>query len=164
MALFVDTKMLATIMPHIQCWFADEQRSILNSGVPLSAAQNQDALLAGVRRPEQIRLQLVDQLRVHGARLMRKLAPDLELIRPNTVAMTFGYGIYLLRKHQEDRAAMVHHFVHVAQMEKLGGVKEYIDRYIRNCISFGYANAPLEIQARAVTARILKNARRVHVA
>jgi hypothetical protein len=138
-------------MPHIQRWFVCEEKFVLHDGVSLTGAQARDARLVGVRNAGRVRLLLVDEIKVHGVGLMRKIAPGLELVRPDSVAMTFGYGIYMRTSHTRDRAALLHHLVHVAQMEELGGSEHYIKRYINDCLQYGYENAPLEIQARYIT-------------
>lgn len=139
------------VMPHIQRWFVCEEAAILRNGVPLTGSQAADARLAGVQNPGRVRVLQVEEIKVHGVGLMQKLAPGLELVRPESTAMTFGYGIYIRKLYARDRAVMLHHLVHVAQMEELGGSENYIKRYVNDCLQFGYANAPLEIQARFVT-------------
>lgn len=144
------------VMPHIQRWFVNEEATILRNGVPLTGLQAGDAILAGVQNLRRVRVLQVEEIRVHGVGLMQKLAPGLELVRADSAAMTFGYGIYIRRLYAKDRAVMLHHLVHVAQMEELGGSENYIKRYVNDCLHFGYGKAPLEIQARFITEQAMR--------
>jgi hypothetical protein len=144
------------VMPHIQRWFVCEEATIQRNGIPLTAAQARDAGLAGVQKPGRVRVMAVEEIKVHGIGLMQKLAPGLQLIRPDSSAMTFGYGIIIRRLYAKDRSVLLHHLVHVAQMEELGGSENYIKRYINDCLQFGYGNAPLEIQARFITEQAMQ--------
>ena len=144
------------VMPHIQRWFVCEEATILRNGVALTGSQARDARLAGVQNPGRVRVLPVEEIKVHGIGLMRKLAPGLQLVRPDSSAMTFGYGIVIRRLYAKDRAVLLHHLVHVAQMEELGGSENYVKRYVNDCLHFGYGNAPLEIQARFITEQAMR--------
>ena len=144
------------VMPHIQRWFVCEEAAILRNGIALTGSQAKEARLAGVQKPGRVRVQAVDEIKVHGIGLMQKLAPGLQLVRPDSSAMTFGYGIIIRRIYAKDRAVLLHHLVHVAQMEELGGSENYIKRYVNDCLQFGYGNAPLEIQARFITEQAMQ--------
>ena len=156
MAIAELESMFPVVMPHIQRWFVCEESTILRSGVPLNGSQASDARLAGVQNVGRVRVLAVEEIRVHGVGLMQKLAPGLELVRPDSSAMTFGYGIYIRRLYAKDRAVMLHHLVHVAQMEELGGSENYIKRYVNDCLHFGYGKSPLEIQARFITEQAMQ--------
>lgn len=42
----------------------------------------------------------------------------------------------------------MHELRHVYQYERLGGVREFLDTYIDEVLRYGYASAPLEVDAR----------------
>ncbi len=146
------------VVPHIQRWFVCEEATVRRSGAALTASQARDARLAGVQNPGRVRILPVDEIKIHGIGLMQKLAPGLQLVRPDSRAMTFGYGIIIRRMYAKDRAVLLHHLVHVAQMEELGGSENYIKRYVNDCLQFGYGNAPLEIQAKFITEQAMQAA------
>ena len=49
---------------------------------------------------------------------------------------------------------IVHELAHSAQYERLGGILPFLRRYLFECLTVGYAAAPLEVEAIAVTARV----------
>ncbi|HEY3332980.1 MAG TPA: hypothetical protein VGK19_23305 [Capsulimonadaceae bacterium] len=68
-------------------------------------------------------------------------------------AMTMDNGIYVCRQFDGDLGLVAHELAHVAQYERLGGVGPFLKEYISQCIQIGYDNAPLEVEARAVSSR-----------
>jgi len=60
--------------------------------------------------------------------------------------MALGRGIYLLPRQM---ASLRHELVHVAQYERLGGIRPFMKRYLAECLMEGYLSAPLEVEARA---------------
>ncbi len=148
---------LPLIMPALREWCLHEERVILNAGAPLMDYETLDARLAGVRQPERLRLLQVDHLRLTSIGLLRRVLPALEIVRPTSVAMTLGYGIYICKSSRHNREVLVHHFVHAAQSERLGGIDHYISTYIQQCLEYGYNAAPLELEAREMTLQILTN-------
>ncbi len=146
---------LPLIMPALRQWCLHEEKVILDKGIPLTDHEILDARLAGVRHPDRVRLLLVDHLRLTSIGLLRRVLPALEIIRPTSAAMTLGYGIYVRKNSRHDREVMVHHFVHAAQSERLAGIDHYISMYIQECLNYGYNAAPLELEARELTRRVL---------
>ena len=59
--------------------------------------------------------------------------------------MALGRGIYLLDGHSR---ILRHELVHVAQYQRLGGIEPFMRRYLTECLTVGYLNSPLEIEAR----------------
>jgi hypothetical protein len=49
---------------------------------------------------------------------------------------------------------IVHELAHVAQYERLGGILPFLRKYLFECLTVGYAAAPLELEATAVTVRV----------
>ncbi len=76
------------------------------------------------------------------------MANDLvQLVGPNTAGLTLHYGIYIRGDCHGNRELLVHELVHVAQYERLGGIKPFLQRYLDECLKYGYPQAPLEQEA-----------------
>jgi hypothetical protein len=68
--------------------------------------------------------------------------------------LTFRYGILVRRDAAQDRHLLIHELVHTAQYERLGGIKAFLEKYLLECLTIGYQNAPLEQEANAIAMRI----------
>jgi len=124
-----------------------EEGRILRDGEPLSSHEARDAQSAGVRRPEKVRLLAVDIIPGphHPAlRLANRLAA---LVSPTAAGITFGRGIYVRQDFWRRRDLIAHELVHVAQYERLGGVRNFLAQYLEECVRLGYLNSPLEQEA-----------------
>ena len=71
----------------------------------------------------------------------------------NTVGRTMGYGVYLRRTASQSESLLRHELTHVAQYERYGGIEPFIQEYLSQILKFGYADAPLEKEARRVANR-----------
>ena len=48
----------------------------------------------------------------------------------------------------------IHELAHVMQCERAGGFNIFLKQYLLECISFGYTNSPLEIEANEIENKI----------
>ena len=85
---------------------------------------------------------------------IKQLAADLGMITPDTLAITFGYGIFIREDRSQDRPTLVHECAHVAQYEKLG-LEDFLMQYVVQIFKHGYDNAPMEREALAATASVI---------
>jgi len=106
-----------------------------------------------VHTPENIRMCVVSEIPQPEHPRIRQLAAELGLITSHTVAITFGFGIFVRTEQSHDRETMIHEFVHVAQYEKLG-MDDFLMQYVVQIFKNGYDNAPMEREAREVAAGI----------
>jgi hypothetical protein len=89
-----------------------------------------------------------------GARLLGRVRPLREFLSPDTIGITFGYGVFIRREYWCDRALLVHELVHVAQYERFGSTEAFLRAYLHECFTVGYAHAPLEREASTRAAEI----------
>jgi hypothetical protein len=75
------------------------------------------------------------------------------VVLADPVALTAGRGIYLQAAIADDPVVIRHELVHVRQYERLGR-QLFLKRYIRECLVEGYVGAPLEKEARYLSASI----------
>lgn len=129
-------------------WAQAQQDYILQQGVPLSEFGLDLAAKVGVRKPEQIRILFIEKLPAPEEEPLRGYVLEAGLIGPTMIGMALGYGVYAVNA-QADVRLYSHEFRHVAQYEALGGIQAFIPAYMDQIFTYGYVNAPLEVDARA---------------
>jgi hypothetical protein len=147
---------LPQLLPQVLDWVETQERYALGYGVSLSPTAAEDARAAGVSDPQQVRLCVVREIPPPDHPRIKQLAAELGLITPETLAITFGYGIFIREDHLDDRQTLVHECVHVAQYEKVG-LEDFLMQYVVQIFKHGYDNAPMEREARAVTESVIGN-------
>lgn len=136
------------VLPHAIAWADFQANHVATFGVPLPKWLQIVAQRVGVRKPELIRVKLVDQIPLPEEPLLRRAALQSGLLRPGTVGLTVGYGIFIVSGYDNVRL-ISHECRHVYQYEMLGSIDRFLPIYLQQIIEFGYRNAPLEVDARA---------------
>lgn len=131
-------------------WLRRHERRILRLGRPLDVDEWHDAVAAGVKEPDAIRVVVTAPLPTPGAALLRGLARVTRFPLDAPIGMALGYGIYLDRSVAECRSTLVHECVHVAQLESLGGRLAFLHRYLHDCLRESYWRSELEAEANRV--------------
>jgi hypothetical protein len=142
------------ILPAACAWVAQQERSILRRGVRLTPYQMDDARRAGILHPDRVRVRIVDEIPIGMPSAFRAIGKRLGLVSSGTIGMSLRYGILVRADAWDDRHTIVHEFAHTAQYERLGGLWPFLRRYLHECLTAGYANAPLEDEACLVSRRI----------
>jgi len=135
------------LIPKATLWAKEQEKQILTSGVSLLTPQLEDAKIIPIKYPERIRLLRVSRIPLPEDPELNYAAQTIQLITPNTVGMSFQYGIYIRNDYWNNREILVHELVHTAQYERLGGSRQFLEQYLRECIEYGYPQAPLEQEA-----------------
>lgn len=138
---------LPLLLPKAIAWAEERSEDIANTGRDLNEHELRIATAMGVSNPKFIRLKMVDSLPLPTDPLLRQAAIETGLLGPNMVGMTFGHGIYICLGHLDTRL-FSHECRHVYQYEQAGSIAAFIPAYLREIVEFGYANAPLENDAR----------------
>jgi len=147
-------KKLRRYLPLATAWALEQERFILENGVPLTNVQLADAKLVGVARPERVRLFRVEHIPLPEHPELREMTEALRLTMPDLPGLTFRYGIYLRASHWWQRRFVVHELAHTAQYERLDGVRAFLECYLYECLAIGFISAPMEQEAIAITQRI----------
>jgi len=145
---------LEQILPLAAQWAADQERRVLCEGVPLSKIELADAKAIGVRNPERVRLLRVDAVPVPVHPMLRAAAASINFLTATPRGLALDHGIFIRADHWRDRALIAHELVHTAQFQRFGGILPFLQTYISQCATVGYSNAPLELEAIAMAARI----------
>lgn len=115
------------------------------SGRPLTDAEREIAARAGVERIDDVRIQEVESMPPPPDSLNELAA--LYLDPRNAAGLTLGHVVLILSGRVSDDL-LRHEFIHVSQVETLGGVRSFLRTYLEQIIEFGYQDAPLEVAAR----------------
>ncbi|MEP6603966.1 MAG: hypothetical protein ABJB69_08470 [Spartobacteria bacterium] len=113
------------LLPLATEWATQEEQQILREGVPLPA------------HPQ-----------------LRAAAETVHFLTPETRGLTLQYGILGRWDCWRDRALIAHELVHTAQYEQRGGIHPFLRDYLLECLTIGYANAPMEQEAVATADRV----------
>lgn len=138
-----------TLFPQACAWAENQERKILMNGVQLSPAQIIDAKERGVAHPEKVRLLKVKLIPLPDGPALRAAAEAAGLNSATTVGQTFRYGIFIREDVWNRRDVLAHELSHTSQYERLGGIQQFLQQYLHECNTLGYANAPLEKEALA---------------
>ncbi len=140
--------LLPMLLPKAVARAETKAAEIAATGGPLNPTGLSLARSVGVTHPEFVRVAVVDQLPLPENPMLRQAALEAGLLGPEVVGLTLGYGIYLCNGHFTPRL-LSHECRHVFQYECAGSIAAFLPVYLQQIVDLGYANAPLEIDARA---------------
>jgi Domain of unknown function (DUF4157) len=147
-------RLLPLFVPLAAAWVRMREREILAEGVPLNEEELADARTIGVARPECVRLQSVDRIRTFEHRLLMPLALVADGFFAQAAGLTLNHAIFIRSDHWRDRRLVAHELVHVAQYERMGGIRPFLRSYFRECLVPGYPLGPLEQEAIQTSLRV----------
>jgi len=142
------------LLPLARAWAEEQERIILRDGVSLTPSQTADAATIGVAHPGKVRLLAVPRIPIPEDLVLRAAAAATQLISPLTAGLTLRYGIFIRADCWNDRGLVFHELVHTLQYERLNGFEQFLQQYLRECLTIGYPAAPLEQEAIIATARL----------
>lgn len=145
---------LDELLPLACEWAEQREEDILRNGVGLTDSQLDDARLVGVSRPEKVRLLKVDRMPWPEDPMLLSIGEQAGFFTDDTEGLAIGYGIFVKSNRWQDRRLIVHELVHVSQCERLGGISQFLQEYVTECLTDGYDGGPLENEARETTVRI----------
>jgi hypothetical protein len=142
------------LLPLAAAWAGEEEQQILRDGVPLSEKEIGDARAIGVQSRDRVRLLRVATMPRPSQPQLKGACDAIDFLTPATRGLTLGHGIFIRSDCWRDPLLVVHELAHVAQYERLGGILPFLRKYLFECLTMGYAAAPLELEAIAVAARV----------
>ncbi len=122
-------------------------------GRTLTPVEQALATQLGVAAPERVRVVLTPTMPWPGPRWLHRLASRLGFPALESIGLCLGHTIFLHPAWARP-AVLAHELVHTAQCERLGGLRPFLHRYLAECLAFGYAEAPLEREARDVSTSV----------
>ena len=139
---------LPRLLPKAVSWSEARAADVLKHGSPLSPAEQVIAVRVGVVHPERIRVQDVLELPQPDDLELRQAAIVTGMLGPTMVGLTLGYAIYICHGHKTV-GLLSHECRHVHQYEQAGSIAAFLPGYLHEILTFGYHNAPFEVDARA---------------
>ena len=136
-----------SILPLACEWARIQEKIILEKGRPLLPRFINDANRVGVVHPDRVRTLLVGQIPVPEEPVLRAACEQTQLITKLTAGLTLRYGIFIRSDCAGDRRLHVHEYAHVAQYERLGGLEQFLRKYLHEVTTIGYPQAPMEQEA-----------------
>jgi len=144
---------LPRLMPLACSWAEEQSALILRTGCTLSEPALKFARLVGVQRPALVRVLVVPSIPAPTEPALQAACAQLQFLGPDTAGLTLGSGIFVRQDSDRDSQLLAHELRHVAQYEQYPSIKAYLSVYIPELIQFGYANAPMELDAQRAAAR-----------
>jgi len=145
-----------TLLPLATQWAIEEEARILREGVQLSMRELAAALKVGIREPERVRLLQVEIIPSPTHPSLQAAYQMANFVPTAPRGLTLQYGIFVRADYWRDRSLIVHELVHTAQYERLGGIQPFFRQYLLECATVGYHKSPLEMEAVATAAHVLK--------
>jgi hypothetical protein len=142
------------LLPLACEWAAAQEQRILAIGEALPDTMLGDARLVGVAVPEWIPLLYVPEIPIPDDPALRAATLETQFLSPLTGGLTLRYGIFIRSDCRSDRTMVIHELGHTAQYERLGGFEPFLRRYLLECLTIGYPEAPMEQEVIALTERI----------
>jgi hypothetical protein len=142
------------LLPLACEWAASQEQRILAKGEALSDTMLADAGAVGVAAPERVRLLYVPEIPIPDDPALRAAVEETQFLSPLTRGLTLRYGIFIRFDCRSDRTMVIHELGHTAQYERLGGFDPFLRRYLFECLTIGYPEAPMEQEVIALTERI----------
>jgi len=139
---------LPALLPAAIAWAEARARLAAQVGNPLTAAEQEIAVRVGVSQPQHVRIEMVSSLPLPDDPALRSAALEAGLLGPGMIGLTLGHSIFICHGHR-DRRLVSHELRHVHQYEQHGSIAAFLPVYLAQVVDLGYANAPLEVDARA---------------
>jgi hypothetical protein len=139
---------LPKLLPLAIAWAEAESTAALARGNTLSELGLALARKVGVQHAEKIRVVVADEIPMPSEPLLRQAALEAGLLGPGFSGLTLGYAIFLCRRDQRPQL-LAHECRHVAQYESFGSIAHFLATHLRDVVTLGYYDAPLEQDARA---------------
>lgn len=138
---------LAVLFPLLYKWAEDQEQFILQNGMMLDDDQIMDAVDAGVRHPDRVRLLKVIKIPGPTNPELLQAIRNSGLISASTIGLTLRYGIFIRADYWGNRKLTVHELAHTMQYERFGSLEAFLQQYLHECFTYGYPLAPLELEA-----------------
>ena len=146
--MFDLAKELPRLLPKAIAWAEDEAAAAQTSGVPLNAMGMHLARSVGVQHPELIRVVEAPSLPFPTDHELSLATLQTGLLGPGMAGLTLGYAVFILVGHGSNRL-ISHECRHVYQYETAGSIAAFLPQYLQQIVSYGYEQAPFEVDAQA---------------
>jgi hypothetical protein len=136
-------------------WAKAQEAYVLKHGLPLTPRQMADARRAGVQDSARVRVLAVDRIPLPDGEELAEAAGRAQIITEASRGVAIGHAIIIRADSWQNRELLLHQLVHVAQCERSGGLKPYVEEYLsdrRTCPDFSVGS--FEDEARGLAREI----------
>jgi hypothetical protein len=151
----VDPETFEHLLPFAYEWAKTLEELVLSRGAPLGERHTVDAQLARIKDISRVRVLVVDRIPPPENRELALAARRLGIITEDTRCMGFGYALVVRADAWNERELILHNLFHIAQCERVGGLEQWVRRYLSDrtsCADFTIGS--LEEEARVLAREI----------
>ena len=145
-------RQLDEALPLAATWLNETAATMLLNARPLSPDEIVMAIDAGVTKPGEVRVALVDEMALPQDEPLHTLALQLGFANKALAGGAIGNLVWLNRKHSMNIALLAHELMHVAQQERVGQV-HFLRRYFSELALVGYKRSAIEAEANRFMAK-----------
>lgn len=136
------------LLPYASWWVGRQEHRILKEGIELTSEEKMWAASVGVQDVDKVRLLYLPMIPLPVSSITYFVARMLG--KPLDVGgMAAQYGIYVVKQSRNDPSILVHEMAHIAQYERMGGIRPFLEQYFEELFTEGYDNSGMELEARA---------------
>jgi hypothetical protein len=135
------------ILPLACEWVESQEALILEKGSSVSSELVKVARRIGVAYPNKVKILVVAVIPRPTHLLLEAACDQTNFLTQNTAGLTLRYGIYIRSDCISNTSLYVHELTHVLQYERLGGIKQFLQRYLLELVTSGYQSVSLEQEA-----------------
>ena len=126
----IDHKTYEQLLPLVYEWTKAQEQFILAEGAPLTTEQVADARRVGVQDCSRVRVLVVDRIPLPDNSELADAARRAQIITAASSGVAIGHAIMIRADRWGDRELLLHNLVHVAQCERVGGLKKWVYDYL----------------------------------
>ena len=116
--------------------------------------QKKDARAIGVLHPERVRVLHVSTVPLPGQLVTGVARYFGGASFSDTSGLSARYGIYIRARFAADRQLLAHELTHTHQYQRMGGIRPFLRQYLQECLTVGYLDAEMEMEARVAAERV----------
>lgn len=137
------------LLPRAAAWAQQQELFMLGHKESLTLVPEGQAIArrAGVAQPEAVRILSVPEIPLPQEADLRDAAVAVGLVMSGTAGLTIGHGIFIRRDCLNDAKLIAHELKHVAQFERCGSIRAFLQQYLSEVNEHGYPAAPMEQEA-----------------
>jgi len=128
----IDQETFERLLPLAYQWAKAHEQFILARGAPLGPRHTADAHRVGVRDCSRVKVLVVDRIPLPDNKELAEASRRTHIITDASRGATIGHGIIIRGDSWQNRELMLHQLVHVAQCERSGGLKTFVEEYLRD--------------------------------
>ena len=155
--VFLPLNELPALFPHVVDWISYLEKQAQESGRALTPIEFNLAQNIGVAHPGKVRILSFPRIPLPAHPRVKQLAQQVGLLNADTGGLTAGYGVIVRLDCADNLRLLAHEFVHAAQYEHLGR-ERFLQEYIQQIATYGYLNAPFELEAEAKAVKACRDA------